>query len=583
MSAPFGPRMFVHSCHVRTKNPDGDAVVVKEYVWHPDGRVTPELRWIENPQRRFFVTKKMYRTHSEKKEAELLDRVESYSVPNHMLEVELFRQLEGYYPRRRPKLRELCDSPYVYGADIDIQTLIKAKYKEDFAKSGAAPVQVTTGFFDTETSMHPGTLNQLTIASITHENKVYTAVLRRVFYKMLPNGTRVDGTVEDLAEFSRTILQPEIDRTFQLKGLREQKHKNNFEFHYHIAESSAELLQWIFSRQHENRTDFVGVWNIDFDVGKVVLPTLKEAGIPAEDVLCPPELPPRFRSVKYARDEKQVDHFTKKWHWLHTTSYSQWYDAQCLYSNLRTVIGKEVSYALDYILKRNGVGGKLYFKDLPDLDHLSGAEWHRKMQTDYPYHYIVYNQWDVVSLQLMEWKNQDVASMYLLSEMSSIAKYTRQTRKAADQLYFAWLKRGRVLASAGTSMVGPYDHLIPKVGGAVLRPERVDYSGMNALREAPHIRTMIHIMVNDVDFTGMYPNTAMGCNVSKETKLSTVLGVNLPSANDNQKQRAVEEVFSCMVSPHENAVYIGRTFFGLPGYQQMGDLFEEELKKEMAA
>jgi hypothetical protein len=574
--------MFVHSCYTKAVPSGGDAVVVKEHVHHPDGRVEPKLSVIRNPQRKFMVTKKANQTHQDKKEAAPIKELDIFTVENNKLEVELFRVLNGYYPRGRANLRDLCNSPYVYGADIAIETLIKQRYQADFKAANGNAAPVTTGFLDTETSVLAGDYKQLTIISVTHETQVYTAIRRQNFFYFDDAGKRHEGDLEGFDAFAKGILQPALDEVFARKEFAKHQKRNNFTYEFFVGETSLDLLKWIFSKMHGNKTDFVGVWNLDYDIN-VLLQTFKEAKLDPCEVMCPPELPKEYRFLKYDHDDKKVDHITKKWHWLHCTAYYQMYDAMCLYSTLRTVIGKEVSYALDHILKKNGVGGKLYFKDLPDLGHLSGTDWHRFMQSRMAYHYIVYNMWDVISIQLMEYKNQDVQSMFLLSGVSSLAKYTRQTRKAADTLYFDWLARGRVLASPGKEMVSQYDHLIPKVGGAVLRPERMDYNGLYALVDKPNLRTMLHCFVNDVDFSAMYPTVTMASNISKETKRSTILAVLGAHVQKRyHPQQAAELLYGHLVSIEENAVHVAEVYFGLPNYAEMDVCFSAFLANENA-
>lgn len=554
-------RMFVHSCMVNRLPDGGDAVVIKEHAHHADGRVTPELRVIRNPKRKFWVTKPQFRNHAEKKEYEAVERLDVYNVANAELPRELFRVLNNYYPRGgHVQLRELCNSPYVYGADIDVQVLIKHHYQSEFEKSGVAPKAITTGFFDTETSMDEERLGEVIMASVTHETKVYTGILKRNFFKIDAQGRRVPGDLAELRRLSEEVLKPWND-------------KFGFTYEYYLGDTAVDVLRWVFAKVHENRTDFLGVWNLNFDI-KVVLENCKRAKADPAEILCDPGLDPELRYVRYKEDTREADkvqHFTRRWHWLHCTAATQMYDAMCLYSILRTGAGLETSYSLDDVLQRNGVSdGKLDFADVVDKSAMSSADWHRHMQEKEPYRYIVYNQFDVISLQMMEWKNKDAQNMYLLGEMSHLADYVKQTRRISDKLYFDWLAEGCVIASPGTSMATEHDGLLPPVGGAVLRPERMAECGMRVFSDRPGLRTQVHPMTNDADFKSMYPTFTIAGNISKQTKRHTLVSIaGLPNG-------AVAALMGHMVSPHENAVQIGREYFGLPGYEEMSRLFVEQ-------
>lgn len=571
-------RQWLHSCHINKLSDGSDAVVVSEYVHYNDGSIVPELQIIHKPKRSFYITKPAFRNHDEKKEIESVEKLDKYTVYNCELEREIFRTLNGYYPNKYVALKELCASPFLYGADIHIETLIKAATIKAFNAKKLTPKPATVGFFDIERSMLQGNTDEITVISLTHENFVYTAILRHAFFKLDSLGNRIPADLAELKELSESILLPMINTALQTnRGLKQSRDKK-FEFHYYLGDTEYDLIRWVFERLHENKTSLIGIWNIDYDI-PAILSALKAAKVEPETVFCSPDVPEQYRKVLYKRDDKKVNHPTDKWHWLHTTGYTQFYDAPPLYAKLRTVSGKESGgYSLNAILEKNGLGGKLHFSNLPDMDDLSKIDWHRRMQSMYPLHYIVYNQWDVISLQLQEWKNRDAQSMIQLSEYTPLAKYTKQTRKVSDTLYTEWVDRGRILGTVGPDMKSPYDDVIGTVGGAVLDPLRLDYSGLNVLTEAPYYTTQVHCYVSDIDFTGMYPTLGQAGNISKETKLSTVLSITGVSVQKYYNQRVAVDVFFGYISnPADNAMLIATEFFGLPDFENMRNKFAETL------
>lgn len=595
MSEPFGPAtgtvaikkpvgMFVHSCYV-PKLPDmGDAVVTKQHVHYPDGRVGSELVVYDKPVRSFYVTKKQYQNHTDKKESEYLTHLDRYQVENSRMEYEIFRALNGFTPNRRPRLRELCASPFLYGADISIEALIKNKCKTVFEKSGLVQQRVTTGFLDAETSVQAEDYGRLIMLTYTHENEVYTAIARDKFYT-LSGERQIPADPDEFLKFAQGILNPVVDGVVSQKDFKKRGVTNNFKLHVHVADTEIGIIQWIFGNIHRCKTDFVGVWNINFDIPKI-FEVIKRADMDPKDIFCPPDLDPRYRYVNYVIDSKKVEHPADKWHWLHCTSYTQFYDAMSTYRTLRKVIGLEVSYRLNDILIRNGVHGKLDFKEDEDISQLVDHEWHLYMQTREPLKYAVYNMFDCISIQLMEWKNRDVQSMYQMSGNTSLSKYTRQTVKACDNLYFDWISdpdEPHVMATTSANMETEYDELIESTGGAVLRPERMDNIGLCLFSDAPMVRTLVTTHNNDIDFTAMYPTIGMAGNISKKTKLSTAVAI---EAEHVQKLytpgKAVEIYFGYLVSPRENAMPIAIEFYGLPNYEGVANLYAEYRKQKSA-
>jgi len=573
---------WIHGCHVPKLADGTDAVVVKTMKHMPDGTVVPHLGVVDKPIRPFFVTKPQFRNHEFKKEWELISRLDRYDVPHHRLTDAVASALNDgkFVPGHGgyQSLRALCDSPFVYGADVEIETLTKHKFMETFEKSGLKPSPTTTGFFDIETDVIGGDGTVPNIITVTHENKVYTAIVESFLTVKQPDGRFKRGNLKDLAEFSKTTLDHHIDEliTDHLKknpksALRRMITAKPFEYYFYVGKTPVDLIKWIFSKIHENKTDFLGIWNLDFDIPKI-LDTLKKDNVPYEDVLCPPELPKKYRYVRYQRDEQVSDSIYKLWHWLHATNYSQFVDSMCLYSILRTVKGKEVSMSLDSVLQTNDLGGKLTFKDDdPATDDMSAMDWHRYMQLNEAYKYIVYNQFDCISLQLMEWKNNDLSSMLVLGGVSRLCKWSRQTRKIADSFYFYGLDDGKVMASSGATMIDKFDSLLQKQGGAVLRPERTTDIGMRVFFDRPDIVTMLHPFTGDIDFSGQYPTATIMANISKETKVSC--GVEIVGL----EHRDLWNYYSLCVSLRENAVLIGSKYYGLKGYVDLDKAFVEHL------
>jgi hypothetical protein len=579
---------FIHACYVGKLPEGGDAVIVKMRHYHDDGTVTSALVPIEKPSRSFFTTKQgdKYRTHAYKKEVEAIANLDRYEVPNYKLAFALDEALNGkhYGTASRPKsIVQLSDSPYVYGADIHIECLIKHKKQQEFLASGQKPVPITTGFFDIETDVVNGSGDEPNIITITHENKVYTGILETFFTVKQADGSFRPGDLTDFIAFSKTALDQHITQCLEdhlaknpRSLLKKRVEATPFEYHYYVGKTPLDLIRRIFTQMHKNKTDFIGIWNLAFDIQKI-LTVLDKNAIPYADIFCPPELPQKYRYARYVPDEKETDNIFKKWHWLHNASYAQFVDSMCLYSILRTVKGKETKMSLDHILKINDLGGKLTFKDDdPETEDLAGTEWHRYMQKNEAYKYIVYNQFDCISLQLMEWKNDDLNSMFILGGVSRLCKWNRQTRKVADALYFDVLEDGLVTASPGTTMETEFDRMIGRIGGTVLRPERTTEIGLKIFSDMPDIVTMLHNMAGDVDFTSMYPTATSVCNISKETKISTGLTIG------DKAIEATHTYYSQVVSLQENAIFLGQTYFGLKGYEDTNSAFSDYLKTKDA-
>lgn len=537
---------WIHSCYVN--NGVEDAVVVKEKIQKPDGTFEPNLKVYSNLKRRFWLTQPKYRNHTLKKEYELKNKLDEYIVPQKDLEKELFKELNGFYPSRKPSLKSLCNSPYVYGADIVPEVMVKLKYIKNTPDNVLVPY--SEGFLDIETSVLTED-GEIILITVTHENKVYTAINDHFLYKNREKGEpRVKANLDDVKEIVNTTLAGYI-KDFDLQ------------IEYQICDNEVDLIKWIFGRIHENKTDFVGVWNIDFDLPKIIK-ALKKKGIEAKDVFAHPDVPEKFRYSYYRHEKdnpkaKSQKHHTEKWHWLYCTGYTQMLDSMCLYSRLRKVKGLFDSYTLNDTLQREVKLKKLSLGE-------EGTHYH--MQKYRFLDYIAYNIFDAVGLFIMEKQNKDIYSMSVLVGTSVFNQFAYQTVMASNELYDYASSMDAVMASPGNQMEDQYTKLIPAAGGTVLRPERSKGTGLHAIKEHPYLETLLSALVSDLDFSAFYPRTQIGANIAKETKRLTVLAI-------NKSKNAVNKFFSLVISPKENAVKVCEKYFGLSGYKDIDRLAEK--------
>ena len=540
------PDMFVHSCYVRKD--DSDALVIKTSNYDDSGNIIGKLEVIQNPKRSYWLTKPRYRTHSFKKECARMDELDRYTVYNKDMVKDIYKNLYGKYPHGYLRLRELCDSPYIYGADVDISTLVKQRYTELYGET--EPIPYTVGFLDIETSMI-STDEDIILITVTHQNHVYTAIHRSYLYENVdpakPNAPRVKATIES------------VDRVVQ-STLAEHIKKYDLHISYFIGDNEVELITWIYQQVHKHKTDFVGIWNMDFDMPKI-LQALGKANVDPADILCPKEVPSQYRYVKYHQDARaNVQHFTERWHWLYCTGYTQMTDSQNLYSRLRKVKGHKESYALNVILQEECKLNKL---------SLGPEGSHYVMQRDRFVDYIAYNIFDAVGLYIMELQNSDHQTMGILAGISPLDQFAYQTKLLSNMFYTYCLKNNRVPASVGAHMTNEYTDLILKAkGGTVLNPERSINTGANAILERPNYETMLTPHVFDLDFSAQYPNAGMAGNISIETKQSSIIGIDGDTDPDK-----ISDLCSNLLSPKENGVYLGKTYFNLPGYREMDEIF----------
>lgn len=560
------PPMFVHSCYSNAE--DSDAVIVKQVHRDDSGNVIPSLAIIENPKKNYWVTKPKFRNHEFKKTFEHLDRLDRFTVPNkyfkhHVYQTLNDRPLSGYM-----SLKEVCNNPYIYGADISIEVQVKQAYIKQFG--GNVPIEPTVGFLDIETDVINGT-GEIILITVTHGPKVYTAIHKGYLYHNRdPKSTETPrpANVQDVKLHCQSIFEKyEITDKEGNQKITNLIKDRGLEFEYFVGTSEAQLIIWIFSKIHQNKTDFVGIWNMNFDMPKMTA-ALERAGIDPVSVYSHPEVPAKYRHFKYFDNSKKKGHFTDKWHWCSTTGYTQITDSQNLYARLRKVKGYLESYRLAAILNKELNLGKLF---------MSSEDSHYKMQKFRFMDYIAYNQFDDISLYLMELQNTDHQTMSILAGTSIFSQFAYQTVMLTNAVYKYAINNNMVPASAGSKeyMKTKFTKVIKNMGGTVLEPERCRGTGDTALSERPYYETMLSPCTFDLDFSSYYPFTQSACNIGSDTKVSTSLSIEFLDG----RRVPITDFFSSAINLSENAVAMGQRYFNLPGYGDIETRILAELRR----
>ena len=579
--APIIARTHLHSCTVQDIGNGMDATIVSEIVEDAEGVIKPNLRVFKSPHISFWITQPAYRTHTDKKEFEDLRFLDEYKVPHKDKDREIFKALNGYYPNFiSPKMRrELQQSPYLYGGNIAVEALVAIKYKKDLLKANKTPHVPTTGFFDIEMSLLPSSYGKLPLMVFTAENKVYLT-MKKSFMNEMRDGKRVDVTVEDVNKAAHAIIDPLVDSIFKSNDdLKDYRNKLPFEYHFHVGDTEVDMIKWIFGKMHESKTSFIGVWNLGFDIPEIIK-VLEENNIPLKEIFADPSLRDTgFAYASFREDKRQVAHFTQKWHWLTNTAHFQFVDSMALYSYIRIVDGKEASYALDDILKKFNLGGKLKIEKTKDLEHLQTEDWHREMLSKHFTSYALYAMWDGMALQLLEWLNNDLTAMMLLGDITPPKFFVNQTIRVTNTLFEEWLPKGQVLGT-GIDVEGLADDDLIDGGGAVLEPQNLVAKGLKLFQEWPNHSTNCHSWQSDFDFSAQYPNAILVQNISKQTKVGTMMSIKAPWVNFKYKpSEAIEVLCSYLITPNNSGMELGCEFFGLPDYSDLDNEFADYLEK----
>lgn len=422
----------------KSNQDQSDFHLIKEQVHNPDGSITPALRKLVNYKRPFWVAKKGARQYEDRKEWEHLKNLNKFECTQTELTTSIAASLgqRGF----RGNLRDLPESRFVYGSDITSTAIIKQAYRDKWD----VVTPYTYSVFDTETDMLHGT-DEIMMASITFKDKVYTVVQKK-FVEGYAN------PVQRILELGRFYLGEIFDARKIVPEVI-------------IVDTEIEIVKLILAKAHEWRPDFLAVWNLEFDMTKII-EACARAGVDPESLLCDPCVPRQYRSFRFKRGPAKkvtasgkVMSYTppQRWHTIFCPSSFYWIDSMCVYKQVRTGQPEEPSYSLDSILHKDLKMTKLKFKE---ADHIASnsADWHRFMQKNYPLEYVVYNQFDCISMEILEELNTDVQlSLPMFAGCSDFQHFNSQPRRSVNELHYFVMKHDHIIGSTASEMADDND------------------------------------------------------------------------------------------------------------------------------
>lgn len=500
-----------------------DLLLIKEYEYPADGspRIA-RLRQVFNYERPYWITKPIYRKHKDKKEWERLENLQMFKSSEIKLAEDILRKLDRI-PGGRMDLRQIAQSPYVYGTDVNSCVLTKHHYLTKW------PHRVSDNLVavvDTETDMligdkdKPG-FEEIIMASITMKSQV-KLVLVRGFFDGMGDQSIIEKIHEKFNFYLSDIQFPDGKGKTKSVNLIT---KRGLQLEIVLVDDAGQAAKEIIDTAHAWSPDILAFWNIDFDMNKMI-EAMSKRGYDLAKVFSDPSVHKNFQYFEYKQGPSQKVTASGKTmalapaeRWHEVICPASWYalDAMCVYLKLRIAGGKEPSYSLDAILNKKLGIRKLKFKQ---VDHLSGPSWHKEMQMHHKFEYAIYNIFDCISVEMLDEKTTDLQSMIsLMCAHSEYKRFPSQPRRTCDDLHFLALENGLVCAATSNKMVDDNDqHVISINDWIVTLPTHlVEENGLFLFDDLPQVRSYVRAHVADLDVEGTYPNVEILMNISKET------------------------------------------------------------------
>ena len=585
MTLPTGVAGYECKHAFYTEATDGsrdDIVLVKRNIHKEDGSIVPDVKFVQNYERDFYVVNEAHRTYTEKKAWEDEFKCRKFTCRQPDLTDAVQRAL-GRNPSGYMQRSIVFRSPYVYGADITTTALIKKSYMDKFEEFTS---ESTMGVMDIETDVVNGDGSKIISASFTYKNNVHIAYTKEFIGQLHDHERKLQEKYKyyigqlagDLEELLAGDTLSKGRRQVLERAAATLRERSELKIVTKLCGSPAEVTIHVFDAAHATKPDFVVFWNMNFDLPKMIA-SLEYAGIDPKYVFSDPSLPERFKRFKYRPGQaiKQIaggrtmsKHPAELWHVVDAPASFFCIDAMCVFKQVRVTEGNRNSYSLDAILNDELNLGKLKFKE---ADHLSGLEWHVYMQQNHKIEYLIYNIFDCMSIEILDAKTKDIAlTVPTLCQHSDYAKFPSTPRRLCDDMHFYLKSHKKVISTTSDDMAEELDkHVVGSNNWIITLPSHlVDDNGLQLLEEAPHVRSMLRVHVADLDVASSYPNTGSFMNMSMETterELVAVTGV-----DEVPKRMAGLN----LTAARTNAVECSNTFFKFPTMNEVLDEYRKQ-------
>ena len=552
--------------HIPTRHYDvPDVHLIKEALHLADGTIVPNVRLINNFKRPFWIVQKSKQTYDQKKEWETKENLNEFSCTQSELRYAIAKAFDK--PWSKEHLKQLSASPYLYGSDVTSTAYLKMQYMKKWPDA-TTPYSIAT--LDIETDVVHGTKQIIMLTIILREKEglvVKTYVLQEYLSGYSNPIERIDAKMDEyLGEYVKRL---------------------NIRSETILCETEIEIVEESFKQLHLWKPDFLSIWNMDYDVPKIV-EACEKVGVDPKDIFCDPIVPKELRMFKYMQGPKKkvtASGVVKpinpadQWHSVLCPSSFFIIDAMCSYRQIRLAKQALLSYSLDSVLQEELGIRKLKFEA---ADKYVGLRWHQFMQTEYKIEYIIYNRFDCISMIELENKIKDLSfTLPGFAGSTDFAKFNSQPKKIADAMFMFLENEGRVPGTVGPSAkpgeeTEEDDNDDPEILSLqdwiiTLPAHLMADNGLKCIAEDPTMRTNIRAYNADSDAVSSYPSDMSACNVSKETTQREIITI----------ESIPEEIFRLqninLLSGHVNAVEYCVNMFNFPTPDQALRQFENDL------
>lgn len=559
--------------HPSMSNRNDDLLIVKERIIDKNGVESANVRMIRNYKRKYYVTKPGARDHTQKRDWENLENLDIFECTQAEMGLHSAKNTDKFVPGGFVRQREVNRSPYLYGTDVTTPVIVKSEYSKKYPDFNP---RATVAVADFETDMlDDPEAKRIISGAYTYRGKIFMAVTEEFL------GTQPDKEAAIKNHFQKYIDKFTADVESQVKRDKNGKIDKGvkkaleafkvaclgkIDLKVKIVANDFEVAKAIMMAAHRTSPDYLTFWNMDFDVTAMLLACERNGRHP-EEIFCDPNVDKEFRKFYYNKDqqikkkangETMSKDFVDLWHTIECPMSFYMVDAMSFYRLNRVMAGKLNTYALDAILTRELGIGKLKFQEASDV---SGPEWHRQMQSNHKLSYLLYNIFDCLLVEFLDFKTKDLSlALGIYVGDSEISTANSNPKRLADACHFFLEKDGRIITSTSDQMVCGYDlNVLGTRDWIITLPaELVQNTGRSIVKGIPDELSRMSAHCGDIDLASSYPTTGSICNISPDATRMEIYKVK--GLEEVQLRKSSVDYTGC----DTNAVQLSRTLYGVP-------------------
>ena len=431
------------------------------------------------------------------------------------------------------ELNKLYLYPYTFGSDYDVASWFRIQWYMKL--NNDAPKRLKKGFLDIEVDGFnvPGmpTQGECPINAITLINDwdktSYTFLLTTIpEFKLIPGK---DNTLRKMIYDSRieynAILKEDLQSIYDELHSKFDEPYGKIDYKIYTYDDERKMLVHVFQLINKLKLDFIGIWNMSFDI-PYIIDRLTLLGLNPADVMCHPDFP--SKKCYFKKDTKNHD-IKNKSDVFFLSSYTVFYDQMELYAGIRKSAPELHGFKLNYIAQKELKDSKLDYSEDGDIKTLPYTNF--KMFT-------IYNIKDVLLQLGIERRTSDFDTLYAFSyeNATSYDKVFKQTVKLRNAQYISFLNQGLIPGNNINIFNIPEnyhekkalndddeDDDDPSFEGALVADPK--YNGYNGVTMYGMKTNNVYLNGIDFDMTAFYPNSIMGCNIAAN---SLIFKVSMP-------------------------------------------------------